>query len=178
MIRERDIVAPPHASRPALSLVEVTISVTIVAVMMVSALNTLWSVTRTRQINQDRQIGQKLAEQLMAEILSKPYEDPDVAPGSFGATGSELILGDRSHFDDVDDYDGWSASPPEMADGTVIPDRAGWGRSVEVVYVSPLALDFVVGVDRGVKRITVMISRNAVEVTSLSAISGRTREMP
>jgi len=178
MIRARDITATPHASRSALSLVEVTISVTIVAVMMVSALNTLWSVTRTRQINQDRQIGQKLAEQLMAEILSKLYEDPDLAPGSFGATGGELATGDRSFFDDVDDYDGWSASPPEMADGTGIPDRDAWGRSVAVVYVSPLALDFVTGVDMGVKRINVTVTRNGDDVALLSAISGRTREMP
>ncbi len=178
MIRARDITATSHSGRLALSLVEVTISVTIVAVMMVSALSTLWSVVRSRQINQDLQIGQKLAEQLMAEILSKPYEDPDVAPGSFGATGSELAAGDRSRFDDVDDYDGWSASPPEMADGTVIPDRGGWERSVGVVYVSPLALHWVVGVDMGVKRITVTVSRSGEEVTSLVAISGRTREMP
>ncbi len=65
----------------------------------------------------------------------------------------------RTDFDDVDDYHGWSASPPEAKDGTALADYTGWTRSVTVEYVNPLQPGgTAVGSDNGAKRITVTVT--------------------
>ena len=38
---------------------------------------------------------------------------------------------------DVDDYDGWSASPPEDKNGNPLVGFDDWGRSVSVEWVNP-----------------------------------------
>jgi prepilin-type N-terminal cleavage/methylation domain-containing protein len=177
MTGERCIVAPRRFPR-GLSLIEVTLSIVVVGVMMTAALSTLSSVSLTRHVDANAQIARSLADQLMAEILSKEYEDPGLAPGSFGISDDEAATGDRSLFDDVDDYDGWSASPPETADGVAIADRSEWARSVEVEYVSPVSPTSVTGGDSGAKRITVKVSLNGNEVFSLVGVKGRTTALP
>ena len=60
-----------------------------------------------------------VAEELMEEIRSKEYDDPDQTPG-FGPESGET---DRSSYDDVDDYNGYSDIP-----------TAGYTRLVTVEY--------------------------------------------
>ena len=177
MTGDQSIVTPRPSLR-GLSLIEVTISIVVVGVMLAAALNTLSSVSMTRYVGANGQIGRVLAEQLMAEILSKKYEDPGLPPGSFGIETGESATGDRSLFDDVDDYDGWSASPPETASGGVIPDRSQWSRDVGVEYVSPLDPTFEVGADWGVKRITVGIAFHGEKIITLEGLKGRPTAMP
>ena len=177
MTREKPIATPRLLMR-GLSLIEVTISIVVVGVMMTAALSTLSSVSLTRYVDANSQVARVLADELMAEILSKEYEDPDLAPGSFGITEGEAATGDRSLFDDVDDYDGWSASPPETSQGVDIPDRSGWTRSVEVVYVSPLCPTYESGADWGAKRVTVTVELNDNEMISLVGLKGRPTAIP
>ena len=68
---------------------------------------------------------------LMEEIVSKAFEDPDEASGSFGTEE-----GSRSAYDDIDDYDGLSNSPPKRLDGTDLDDYGGLTRSVTVDNVT------------------------------------------
>jgi len=81
--------------------------------------------------------AQELANQLMIEIQGKLFEDPDFGPGSFGPGIDEL---ERSDYDDVDDYDGWSAGPPEHPDGTAMDGYTGYVRSVVVTNVDDATL--------------------------------------
>ena len=70
-------------------------------------------------------VGLAYAESLMEEIVSKAYEE------SGGATfGPEE--GSRPDYDDVDDYDGLSNSPPERLDGTALSEYGGFTRSATV----------------------------------------------
>lgn len=170
--------AHPGQARLGLSLIEVTISVVIVSVMMVAALTTVSSVMRARQVGQNGQVARTLAEMLMAEIMSKEYQDPETVGKSFGLETGEAATGNRSLFDDVDDYDGWSASPPQWPDGVVIPSRQDWTRSVDVVCISPgdLNMELPTGWDFGLKRITVTVSYNGEEMVTLMAIRGQTKD--
>jgi len=74
-----------------------------------------------------------LAQDLMEEILSKPYSDPD---------RKSRREGRRSNWDDMTDYDGYSESAGRISsfDGTLITDEAAAGMtrkcSVQPVYVS------------------------------------------
>lgn len=93
----------------------------------------------------------------MAEIFQAHYADHDVAD-HFGREFGEWGDGTRSEFDDVDDYENWSASPPQTKDGTDLTGYEGWTRQVAVHYVSLAALDNPIFTDEGCKRITVTVT--------------------
>ena len=78
-------------------------------------------------------------------------------------------------WDDIDDYDGWSATPPETKDEEPLDGYDQWTRSVEVAFVKPTNLNQVDNTT-GVKRITVTASFNGVPAAELVAI--RTQAWP
>ncbi|MCU0914914.1 MAG: prepilin-type N-terminal cleavage/methylation domain-containing protein [Planctomycetes bacterium] len=150
------------------TLIETLLSTVIVAVMFVAALNTLGA-SRVTQLKAAL-IGQgrMLAEALMAEILPQHYEEPDGAC-VFGREAGELETS-RAAYDDVDDYQGWSESPPVTCEGTVLPDAAHWTRSVTVAWVDPLNPRQVSGAETGVKRITVVAAFREVPQATVVAL--------
>ena len=145
--------------RRGLTIVEVVISVMIVGLVMVSAMDSVGQILRGRQQTADAVRAKALAQQLMTEILRDAYED-DTSP-VFGPESGESG-GSRADWDDVDDYDGWSQSPPEDHDGNTLPNLSGWQRDVVVEFVDPADPASVSGTDQGVKRVTVSVSRNGV----------------
>jgi type II secretory pathway pseudopilin PulG len=159
----------PTCHRPrTFSLAEAVIAIAIVGVMLVAALHTAGAARLGEQKTGDRGKGMLLAQQLMSEILQQSYEEP-VDPPVFGPEVGEAT-GSRTSFDDVDDYDGWSASPPEQKDGTVIPGLDGWTRSVRVERVDPADLSQVVASDTRIKRITVRVARDDAAVAAIAAV--------
>ena len=154
--------------RRSLSLVEAVLSITIVGITLVAALNTVGASGLAQRATGDRSRARLLAQQLMSEIMRQAYQDPEGGTG-LGNDAGELAS-PRSNFDDVDDYHRWSASPPEDVDGSPIPEATGWERSVTVSYANPLDLKATVLLDLGVKRITVQVTRNKAVVASLTAV--------
>jgi hypothetical protein len=132
------------------------VSTLIVGVMTVAALEGLGAATRSSEWAGNRGIAQGLADDLMAEILSKAYSDPD-GSAVFGLESGEAAP--RSNFDDVDDFNGWNQKPPKAADGTTLSDRAKWRRRVTVhrVRLSNLTQTTAGNTDEGAKRIHVTI---------------------
>ncbi|HUU93283.1 MAG TPA: prepilin-type N-terminal cleavage/methylation domain-containing protein [Phycisphaerae bacterium] len=158
----------PVDSRRGFSLIEATMAMLLVAILLVAALSTLSAATTTSRISAERATGLLLAQDLMAEITCAAYVEPAQAP-SFGPEGGEAD-GTRSAFDDVDDYHNWDASPPERRDGTAIPDRTTWRRSVQVRYVNPNNLPQTVATNMGAKRITVVVTRSGKPVALLTGV--------
>lgn len=155
-------------------MVEVAFATVIVSVILLTALNMVGATGAGLRSITDRATGNLLAQQLMAEILQQDYEDPDAAPGSFGTEGIEAVTRDRSYFDDVDDYDRWSSSPPKSKDGSVISGYLGWQRRVDVAWVDPIDTGQILLSDTGVKRAVITVTRNAVKVAELQAIRTQT----
>jgi len=171
MSHRRATAPPAPAAERSFTLVETIVSVAVVGVMFVAALNTVGA-ARMRQHKMSRGcVGRHLAQLLMAEILQQAYAEPVDAP-VFGAEPSEAT-GCRAIYDDVDDYRGWAASPPENKDGTPVGDLSGWQRDVYVKYTSPDDFSLVVGIDTGVKRISVEVSCNGLPVATLLAVRTR-----
>jgi len=104
----------------------------------------------------------------MAEILRQEYQDPNDPP-VFGTESGESTS-TRADFDDVDDYDGWSSSPPATKDGTDPAGLPGWQRSVTVEWVNPADITQVQGSETNAKRVIVTVSCNNKQVGSLTAI--------
>jgi hypothetical protein len=127
----------------------------IVGMMTVVALNSLGAATRSAESIGNRAVALALADELMAEIVQRPYLDPTQS-AVFGRESGEAAT-PRSGFDDVDDYDNWNQSPPQYRDGTVIPDRTRWRHRVEVRWVTPSNPSLASATDQGAKRIRVLI---------------------
>jgi prepilin-type N-terminal cleavage/methylation domain-containing protein len=138
-----------------LTLIEVVASTMIVGLMAVAALNALGAATKSANSIGNRAVAAGMADELMSEILMQPYSDPD-GSSVFGHESGESVT-TRSACDDVDDYNGWNASPPQYRDGTPIPDRATWRQRVVVSRVVPSNPSQTTGTDQGAKQIHVTI---------------------
>lgn len=154
--------------RSAFSLVEAAISILLVSVVIVAALNTVGAAKVGRQKNADRARGTLLAQDLMSEILLKAYEEP-IDSVNFGRETGESGS-HRAEYDDVDDYDGWSASPPQDADRNDMTYLAGWERTVSVVFTDGNDVTGTAVSDLGVKRVTVTVTAHGVPVGEIIAV--------
>ena len=109
------------------------------------------------QIYQDAAVV--YAEALLEEIVSKEFEDPQLGQGSFGREEKSRIF-----YDDIDDYDSMSNSPPVHRDGTQLDELSGFTRTVVVENVSSLAPNAVKPMADGstnLKRIKVVVGWTA-----------------
>ncbi len=171
----------------ALTLVEVVISTLVVSVTLIAALHAVGGARLARQASDDRARAMTAAESLMAEILLRAYDDPE-GTGVFGPDPGEDSKR-RGTFDDVDDYDQWSESPPTDAAGTALPGLNGWERRVQVLYVArstllPAAVVLAAGnpkappVDTGLKHVRVTVLRDGRELAVLDALRSRAAPRP
>jgi len=150
------------------TLVEAVISTAIVAVMFVAAVHTVGAARLTQYRTSRISQGRLLAESLLAEILQQAYQEPGETY-VFGreAGESETV---RAAYDDVDDYHGWTESPPAAKDGTALPNAAHWSRTVTVQWVLPADPQQVSGTETGVKRITVVAAFRHVPQATVVAL--------
>src|SRR3954453_13950823 len=155
-------------SKRGLTLIEVVASTMIVSLMAVAALNALAAATKSSNSIGNRAVAAGLADELMSEIMMQSYSDPDGSPVFGHESGESTSV--RSAFDDVDDYNGWSASPPQYRDGTTIPDRTNWRQRVAVTYVVPTTPTTTSATDQGAKRIRVSIEYQGVTLADQYAV--------
>ena len=153
--------------RYGFSYVEVLVSTLIVGGMMVTAMNLLGSVVKSRTTSGNYARAALLAQQMICEITGVSYID-----GSSPVFGLETgeSTGNRSLFDDVDDYHGWTETPLKTRDNSTIANTTGWTRSVSVAWVDPALPSTTVASDQGVKRITVTIQRSGQTLATISLL--------
>ena len=152
----------------AFTLVESVISLVIVGVMLVAALNTVGASRLSQYKTSTRAQGRLLAESLLAEIFTQRYADPNGA----ALFGVEVGEDDdtREVFDDVDDYHTWTSSPPTEKTGTEMALWGRWRRSVTVEWVDPANPALVQGTESLAKRVTVKVHCGGMPVATLVAI--------
>lgn len=105
--------------RAGISLVEVAIASLLVGVTLVASLETVGSVYRTQRLNATRLTGSCLAMELMSEILTMSYEDPETSSLLIGRETGESAS-NRSDFDDVDDYDNYNSLGTKSKSGAAV----------------------------------------------------------
>lgn len=160
----------PRSRARAFSLIECLISSVVVAMMLVAALNASGASAVRRASTLDSVRGDQLAALLMAEIMSREYEDPDSSYSSWWDSGESSA--DRQTYDDIDDYDGYTQSPPALADGTPIPDSTGWEWSVNVRWAVSAWPDseYSPWSETGLKRVTITVSHSGRPRATLVAM--------
>ncbi|HSV15467.1 MAG TPA: type II secretion system protein [Tepidisphaeraceae bacterium] len=138
-------------TRRAFTIIEAALSVAIVGVLLATSMTTFAAIAKQRKVQMERRLGYELGQQLMSEILQQYFQDP-VSP-VFGPESGET----RANYDDVDDYNGWTETPPARRDGTALSDYSGWTRAVAVAYVDPLNPGSTIG-SSTLKRVTVTVT--------------------
>jgi hypothetical protein len=160
-----------RSCRCGLTLAEVAISTLIVGMMMVASLKSVGGVYTTWTAAADKYDGISLANQLLEEIMQSKYEEPD-STVTFGREQGEPASF-RTSWDDVDDFEGWSCSPPLGHDGWTIPGWSGWTRTATVQLASVTDPSVVPASDEGLKLITVTVTDPDGNTTTRQALRSR-----
>lgn len=157
-----------RAARAA-TIVECVLSLLVVSVMLTASLRVAASSRQTVATAQQRATAAWLADQMLAEVLGKAYAEPD-GGGLLGIDLGELAT-QKANFDDVDDYDDWSESPPQGANGTALAGLTRWTREVSVASVNREAPSMVMpGEDTGVKLVTVVVRWRGTELARSTGV--------
>lgn len=149
-------------SRRGISMAETIISTMLIGFVLVSTLQIVGPMVQSTSIHADRLVAANLANELAEEITTKFFTDPDTASGDAIGVDDVEQAAVRGDFDDVDDYHGWSASPPKMSTDQANIYLAGWIRSVTVEHVlvsNPLLTSVS---STGLKRVVVTVSKDGV----------------
>lgn len=194
---------PRQTPRAGLTMAEVVVSTLLVGLVLVTSMKTVGGVIRTWQATEQQHDGISLASDMMAEVMQARYFEPDAVEGSGGGGLLSGILGllggsggpvygvddgesstVRTDWDDTDDYDDWSKSPPQAKDGTTLSDYTGWTRSVIVQKVKvddPNDVKDDTQTDKGVRRITVTVTDpdgNQTVLVGLRSYCGAMEQAP
>jgi len=146
------------------TLVETMIAIAVIGFGLVAVGTVFPIILGTSEAARSLSTAVALARQLTDEIATRPFDDPDgaqEAPGFFDGKP-------RSAFDDIADYDGWSASPPQDEAGNVDNTYEDYARVVSVAYVSSIDFETVLGSGASdVQRITVTLRKDDQDLMSL-----------
>jgi type II secretory pathway pseudopilin PulG len=157
--------------RTAFTLVEAVVAVAITGGMLAAGLTTISATAKSRAVMENRVMALEMAQELMDAVRAKPYEDP-TTPGGIGVDAGE-VAGDPTTFDDVDDFNGYTESAVTDLRGRAVSGRAGWSRSVAVVWADPLDPMTDPGVENGLKMIVVKVKYGKAMVIELCAVRTR-----
>jgi len=110
-----------------------------------------------------------LASAAMEEIKCRAWEEPS-GTRPLGTDPGETA-GNKTTFDDIDDFNGYSESPPKYQDGTVMPGLTGYAVNTAVSYVDDSMKTTASVTDR--KMITVTIKKNNITKVVLYTVVSR-----
>ena len=155
------------------SLVEVLIAVVLVGLSITALVVANNSFTQANSFGADLSTAEFLVEQIRELTILLPVVDPETTTATFGPEPEEAGL---ASYDDIDDFDGATFSPPisASANRAVLNDLAGFSQEVTVQNLSPSNFDTVVA-DHSSPfiRITVNVRQNGELISSTNWIRAR-----
>jgi prepilin-type N-terminal cleavage/methylation domain-containing protein len=160
------------APRAAMTLVEVITCLVILGIAVAAGAQAMASFAAGSRIWQDRSTAIELAHALMAEIN---------APSGTNIIGREAgeSADDRRTYDDIDDYNGWDATPPKDMTNAPMTAYAGFRQQVEVSFDESVSPAAVAALQTGCcKKIKVTISRDGKVLARLVTIRAKQSGMP
>ena len=155
----------------AFAILEAVLATAVVALILVAAMRVNAASNLAQYKAAERVEGSMLAQALMAEVYQLAYEDP-AAPVLFGREANETLVA-KSALDDIDDFNGYTETPPKDKDNVTISGASGWTRSVAVAWVPLTDTTATSLTETGIKRITVTVKRGNAVVAMLVAIKSK-----
>lgn len=151
------------------TMVEAVMSTLVVSLVLVAAMRVAGISSVMQYKAAERVTGRYLADGLLNDIRILAYQDPG-STVNFGIEPGESATS-KANYDDVDDFKGWSESPPQERDGTVMSQfSSSWRRSVTVAWVTAANPSQTSSTETGLKLITVNVYHNGLLVATRSAI--------
>lgn len=161
-------VRQPLSSRSGITLIECAGASIILGLMITAGLRAAAGAGAAQALSARALTGSLLAEGLVNEVTTLAYAEPSGA-ATFGLETAEIAT-DKTTFDDVDDFDNWTESPPRAPGGTAIGGMSRWTRSVRVYRALVSAPDSNSVSESGLKRIEVTVSYAGRVVYKLNAL--------
>ncbi len=150
------------------SFVEILISIILVGLSITALVFASNSFTMSNGAGADLSTAEFLIEQIRELTTLLPVVDPETTTTQFGAETGETTL---ATYDDVDDFNAATFSPPIDASRTQLTTLTAFSQSVTVSNVSQSNFDTAVGAHASdFVKITVQIFLNGREISSASWI--------
>ncbi|HUS91850.1 MAG TPA: type II secretion system protein [Phycisphaerae bacterium] len=131
-----------HGGRRAFTLLEALLAATVLAIAITAVMLPFTAGLRTEAVEARQTLAVSLAEELIEEVLSRPFEEPgdgDDDPEPAAAFGPDPGETTRDTFSAIDDYHGYAEPAGAIRDpeGKLVDDPAavGLSRHVTVAYV-------------------------------------------
>jgi len=146
------------------SLIEVLFAIILVGIAIASLVAANSSFTKANAAGTDLSTAEFLLEQIRELTILLPVVDPNTGTDIFGP--EEATLAD---YDDLDDFDGASFSPPISADGNDLDDLAAFSQQITVENVNAANFEQVFP-DHSSEfvRVTARVFLNSREISSAS----------
>ncbi len=151
------------------SLIEAMIAVVLVGLSVTALVVASNSFTQANGFGADLSTAEFLIEQVRELTVLLPVVDPETPNTTFGPEEPSLTA-----YDDLDDFDGATFSPPISASRGSLTDLVGFAQQVTVENLSPTNFDLVVA-DHSTAfvRVTVRIVQGGQQISSASWIRAR-----
>jgi prepilin-type N-terminal cleavage/methylation domain-containing protein len=152
------------------SLIEVMIGVLLVGLAVASLMAANSALTKGNGAGTELSTAEFLLGQIRELTALLPVVDPETEDDVFGPEAGEAL----ADYDDLDDFDGATFSPPISAARVNLTDSAAFSQKITVENVN--ASDFeqvVTDHDSDFVRVTVQIFRNSHQINSASWLRAR-----
>lgn len=154
--------------RKGFSLVEVLISVILVGLSITALVVASNSFTQANGAGADISTAEFLIEQIRELTTLLPVVDPGTGTTTFGPETGETSV---ATYDDLDDFNDVTCSPPIDAGRTALAELASFSQYMRVENVDQADFDNVVGPHASsFVRVTVTVALNGREISSASWI--------
>jgi len=157
--------------RRGFTLTEALLAAVVLAMAISAITMPFAAAARNEQVDARRTLSASLAREMMEEILTKPFDDPDGA-GALGPEPGETRWVSSTKYDNIDDYQGYTESAGEITDfeNEVIncPAAVGLSREVSTEYVYLTGQD--ISQDPTFIRITVVVKHQGNPLVTLTRL--------
>jgi prepilin-type N-terminal cleavage/methylation domain-containing protein len=153
------------------SLIEVLIAVLLIGMAIASLMAANGAFTKANGAGTDQSTAEFLIGQIRELTMLLPVIDPQDELTTFGPETDETTL---TAYDDLDDFNGASYSPPISADRTILNQFSAFRQQVTVENVSASNFELVVA-NHGSNfvRVTVRVYLNSRQISSASWLRAR-----
>lgn len=163
-------------SRRGITLAETIVSTLLIGFVLVSTLSLVGPMVRSNTVHANKLVAANLANELSEEIATKAFIDNAVDSIDDLGTDADDSTFFRTNYDDIDDYDKWSSSPPKHSLGGIYATMTGWTREVSVVHadISDPKSDSVAYT--GLKRVTVNVYKDSTLLATVVTLHSQTAD--
>jgi prepilin-type N-terminal cleavage/methylation domain-containing protein len=152
------------------SLIEVLFAVLLVGLAIASLMAANGAFTKANGAGTDQSTAEFLVGQIRELTMLLPVVDPETEITTFGPETGETL----ATYDDLDDFDSASFSPPINADRTTLSQFSAFSQLVKVENVSASNFEQVVADhSSNFVRVTVNVYLNSREISSASWLRAR-----